>query len=570
MYKILRSTLALLLALGVSSSLYAQPANDNCEDAIELSGVVTDEEFSTVDATTDGPDHPNDCVSSGSTGEKLYNDIWYRWTAGFTGEAQLSLCSTADFDTKIAIYAPGSACPPMDSDLIGCNEDGGGCDNFTSLATFDVVAGETYLLRIGGWGDGEPGEEGTGTFFVGPSEEGPVNDFCENAIELDLGEEDFIELEIDTRFATTSLPRHFDAQLCFEDDEEYVYKDVWFRWTATFTAGLELSTCGLVNFDSRVAAYASTTCPPDTSTLVGCGDDDVDEDAINCPNFTSRALFNVEEGTTYLLRVGGWGTSDPGDSGFGTVIVRRIPPLTPPENDACGSAVPASVITVQQADDFDILYEGFTANASPQPIIPNPSCDNDGEFWDVWYSFNSGPNTELSLRFNKITLNADFIIDLYSSCTTQADLDGGTFCTITEGLSETYIDVPITGLPGEPTDYLLRVSSNVRDVAPGEFWFQLVGETAVSGLDELAVEDFRLFPNPVKEEATVSFFLHEATEAQVEILNTLGQVVQRQDYGQLAAGKNRFQLSTANLDPGIYFFRLLAEGRQKTVRFVKQ
>ena len=38
----------------------------------------------------------------------------------------------------------------------------GACD-VASEALFDVVSGDTYLLRLGGYGDSGPGEEGSGT-----------------------------------------------------------------------------------------------------------------------------------------------------------------------------------------------------------------------------------------------------------------------------------------------------------------------------------------------------------------------------------------------------------------------
>ena len=105
--------------------------------------------------------------------------------------------------------------------------------------------------------------------------------------------------------------------------------------------------------------------------------------------------------------------------------------------------------------------------------------------------------------------------------------------------------------------------------APGNFWFQLVG-IPYSGLEELKVENFRFYPNPVNDQANMSFRMKEALDSQVEVVNALGQMVQRLDFGILPAGEQNLSFSTAGLKPGVYFLRLLAAGRQKTIRFVKQ
>ncbi|MCB0617051.1 MAG: T9SS type A sorting domain-containing protein [Phaeodactylibacter sp.] len=42
------------------------------------------------------------------------------------------------------------------------------------------------------------------------------------------------------------------------------------------------------------------------------------------------------------------------------------------------------------------------------------------------------------------------------------------------------------------------------------------------------------------------------------------------DFGRLPTGEQNLSFSTVSLGKGVYFLRLLAEGRQKTVRFVKQ
>lgn len=565
-----KKLLYLLFALGFALPMMAQPINDDCNDAQTISS-GEDLPFTTLEATTDGPSHPDDCLSApSSTPDSIYNDIWYRYVADFTGEASFSLCGTANFDTKIAVYEPGSACPPTNEDLIACNEDGPGCENFTSSLTFDVEEGQIYLLRIGGYGSESPGEEGEGTFSIGESDPtiGPPNDICDNATEIILDDNDFAEVEFVSLGAGSDGPVYAETFDCFDvpNNETTVFNDVWFTWTATFNGWVEFSNCGTSNFDSRIAVYGpDESCPPDPFALVGCSDDGVDENNQNCPGFTSRAIFEVEEGATYLMSLGGWSQSDAGN---GTVILQRTEPLVPPFNDLCVEPDSAWILSPQQADNFEKIFESFTFNAG-NGLTPNPSCRATGEFQDVWYEFNSGMNEEITLRFNKTTSSAEFIVDLYSSCTTQADTAIGGFCLRTDSYSETYIEETFGNFPGTPTEYLLRVSTRITTDAPGEFWLQLVG-MPFSNIPTIDLEAFRFFPNPVSGDAQVTFELNEATNGQMAIYNAMGQAIHQQDLGRLVAGSQVIPVPARNLAPGLYYMGLLLDEGQKTVKFVKQ
>ncbi|MBN2132620.1 MAG: LamG domain-containing protein [Sedimentisphaerales bacterium] len=109
--------------------------NDDCRDAQPV-GEVIDLPFDTTEATHDGPGlairSPN---------------LWYRYTAACTGVATVSLCGS-QFDTILAAYV-GGECDPDSGRLIDYNDDA--CDLQSEL-TFDVLAGEVYLIEVGGYG----------------------------------------------------------------------------------------------------------------------------------------------------------------------------------------------------------------------------------------------------------------------------------------------------------------------------------------------------------------------------------------------------------------------------------
>lgn len=130
--------------------------NDDCADAIPITDGET--AFSTESATTDGPSLPAECDEG--FGVILGQDIWFDYTATCTGTATFSTCDTANFDTRLALYNTCGVCPPIE--LVGCNDDGPNCADFTSELIVDVVEGACYTFRLGGFGT----NSGSGTVRV--------------------------------------------------------------------------------------------------------------------------------------------------------------------------------------------------------------------------------------------------------------------------------------------------------------------------------------------------------------------------------------------------------------------
>lgn len=147
-----REVVAVLMNVGASTSVtlvelsvrpgYAPPVNDACQSAEPVArGSVP---FTTLGATTNGPELPVDCESDEN--RQMFNDVWYSWTASCSGEVTVSTCGSADFDTWIAVYSGG-----CEGTVVGCNDENDDCTGNTSLMTFEAVSGETYLVRLGSW-----------------------------------------------------------------------------------------------------------------------------------------------------------------------------------------------------------------------------------------------------------------------------------------------------------------------------------------------------------------------------------------------------------------------------------
>jgi hypothetical protein len=84
---------------------------------------------------------------------------------------------------------------------------------------------------------------------------------------------------------------------------------------------------------------------------------------------------------------------------------------------------------------------------------------------------------------------------------------------------------------------------------------------------EEAANNVRLYPNPTSSNLTIEFDLAQEADMNIEITNTLGQVVGKIANGNTAAGFHSLQVSTANLSSGTYFVRFLDGNKATAQRF---
>ncbi len=119
--------------------------NDTCQHA-EAIGDIDGLAFDTSEATFDGEGmvmtSPN---------------LWYCYTATCTGTVTVSLCGSV-YDTMVAVYK-GCNCTQGSSVLLTFNDDFCGLQ---SQVTFDAVAGDSYLIEVGGYAN----RSGQGTMTV--------------------------------------------------------------------------------------------------------------------------------------------------------------------------------------------------------------------------------------------------------------------------------------------------------------------------------------------------------------------------------------------------------------------
>ena len=130
-----------------------------------------------------------------------------------------------------------------------------------------------------------------------PGGEPPANNGLLQAIVITDGPTTFTTIG-----ATTDGVDHGDGGICDDSNEANdgtINNDIWYRYTATCDGTATFSTCGTVDFDTKIAAYSSWFIPG-TGNILGCSDD-----ASGCSDFSSRLTLSVSTGDQILIRLGG-------------------------------------------------------------------------------------------------------------------------------------------------------------------------------------------------------------------------------------------------------------------------
>jgi len=167
-----------------------------------------------------------------------------------------------------------------------------------------ATAGTNYYVRVAGY-NGAVGAfkvKAVGGGGVAP----PANDDCANRSGIPLGDTPFT-----TVGATTDGPTH---AACAFNGTNQISNDVWFNYPSACDGRLVISTCGLANYDTKIAVYAGYGCANYETRLVGCSDND-------CGN-GSTVTINAVSHEYYTIRVGGVN----GSSGTGLLRLECLPP----------------------------------------------------------------------------------------------------------------------------------------------------------------------------------------------------------------------------------------------------
>ena len=265
---------------------FTPPAGDNCPEAVVA--VLGSNAFDNSNAGTSYGQS-----TCGFGGAPFTKDVFFTFVAPQTDGYTLQTCdSSAPFDTGIEVW---DACPEAGGVMLFCNDDGPGCPNFSSFLGADLIAGVTYVIRVGGW-NGDTGATDLNITQGAPV--GPPNDDCADAQVAIVGSNEF-----DTNGSTTDGPNPTDPT-CSTFAASF-FNDVWFSFTAPTTQAYLVSACG-ATWDTRIDVYSACG-----GSLVVCNDD-------SCGTLASEVTIAATSGTTYKIRIGGYGA---GNFGTGSMVI---------------------------------------------------------------------------------------------------------------------------------------------------------------------------------------------------------------------------------------------------------
>ncbi len=271
----------------------APPANDNCAQAIVLTGEIVVEPFCNSSATDSPVNFPSSCDGDAAA---IGKDIWYRYTTPYSGMLIVDTYGS-EFDTVLGVYGNiipgGCSCPTNGigtAILLACDDDTS--TDVSSFVEFPIDAGECLNIRVGGYnfGGGDV-DEGPGQLLVRPIKTG---DRCDIANQLPAGEH---VSAIGTNAGDTWL--QIDQSSCATNDTI----DEWYRYVVPCTGTVFISTCDdVTDFDTTLAVFADCggseiACNDDSSTP-GC--------QLNGLNRKSEVSINGGGGEVIYIRVSGY------------------------------------------------------------------------------------------------------------------------------------------------------------------------------------------------------------------------------------------------------------------------
>jgi hypothetical protein len=323
------------------------PSNDNCSAATVIPGNVVSyfpALLNTTGATTEGCE-PLEGLCAGAT----TRSVWYEYVPDRDGLARISTCGS-NYDTALSVFpscgSSGQIC--FLPQPIACIDDSiCGFASQQSVIFLDVVAGETYMIKVADAG------AGSGGLLDFALEYFPPNDQCENATVIN-----------GVAFNPPLLSIHnADIDLC-EAEESCELNNVgtsnsvWYAYTPPCDGLLSVNTNGssydtvLSIFDGCGIFVSIETC--DLPNEIACDDDagtGLNSQLVDIP---------VTGGAEYIIKVGGYNlTPDSGYLDFNLLFSGADPPvaeITNPAPFACACDIVAVEGSANSGDDAAVQW----------------------------------------------------------------------------------------------------------------------------------------------------------------------------------------------------------------------
>jgi len=163
-------------------------------------------------------------------------------------------------------------------------------------------------------------------------------------------------------------------------------------------------------------------------------------------------------------------------------------------------------------------------------------------------------------------------VTFLSDVTMQAWFETTSYNVFTDG-NKCIIPI-VTELLSDPTDLTQPVTfkyvTDFSYTAPDDYTISTGNPGFPVGIkkNNPNVASVAIFPNPVRDQATISLGLAQGGNVSVEVSNTVGQIVLTRNLGMVNAGSHRFTLDAANLKAGVYFCSVIVNGARYSTKLV--
>lgn len=512
----------------VGTSSVAPPANDDCDGAISL---TVNEDYECAVTTTGSTEGATPSVQTDDITGTPNTDVWYSFVAtdashkiSLSNVTNLGGGTSTSLDMGMAVYDATGGCSALtlvdDSDP---NE----------FIIFGLTVGNTYLVRVYGWGTTV--QYNSFDICIGTSPiEPPANDECDGAIALTVNSDASCgTVTSGTTEGATQSPQA-------DDVAGTPNTDVWYSFVATNDSQI-VSLSNVTNLgggtststDMAMAVYdAVGGC--DALLLV----DDSD------PN--SFTVTGLTVGSLYYVRVYGYSTSIQ----YNSFDICVGTPLPPPANDSCATATALTTLPFTAAEDAT-----FCTNNNGV-ISACASGMNDG----LWYTFTAGNAGTVDVEITNVS-SWDPELAVYTgtcgnfTCAGSADSgysgDGESVSiTVEQGVTY-YVNVAHYNGSEDQPEGLFTITVDSDDVA-------LLG---TESFEDLA--SFSYYPNPVNH--NVLNIVAKNTINNIAVYNLIGQQVQ-----YIQPDQTEYTIDMASLSRGTYFVKVIIGDTAKTIKIIKE
>lgn len=488
-------TIASSLFMAIPTSLEAQPSNDDCVNAISINqtGYCNTTAGSTINATESIP-----AIYCLGTAGSADDDVWYKFTAT-TAAPTIAVIPQAGFDVVVDLRT--GLCDGMNINCADYKGPGG----TETIYTGSMTVGQTYLVRIYGFGSG-PASQGNFSICVyGAPPIPPVNDNCSGALFLQGN-------DIGTTVSTTQSTGPVDCEGLIGDADD----DVWYQFQGGFE-NITIRVEGLGTFDP-VVDFRNSGC---LGTTLACADL-----TANSGVEIIKAI-GLPYGDLYHIRVYSYGS---GASAWGEFTL----------------TVSQSVCSTCPFFDFELnpTTEWKTHSSS----LFSSSCNiyqvlvTEGNEYSFKTGCGNGATADFDTQLQLLDENCNTIATVNDGCE-----EGRTNLTW-EATYTGYVYLKITGNGANSFGHYTLSYKTPYPVATDD---------CKSGKEELVV-----FPNPTQHEIHLKWHSKSSIQS-VHLLTFIGKELFSEEIKNNPGNNATFRI---DVDPGIYLLRVETD---QGVRFKK-